>query len=238
MSSSGSSITTRAASGFLLLGRAGSAGTSSRQRIHPARARWMTRCTPLASMSRNLPWRLTPSTSVPCSACSGGSNVFSALKAVRSTRLIARPTRRPRRSSDEGFDLGELGHAPESRQIRVGGVTIRTWPGSALPRTGAVFLDPRGEDRSLRVTWHQEAQLVVLSLWRDNVCAGTFRLSADEVPDLDRAAAPRARRGLRHRPRARRAARPAGPGGLRRRRRGSRRPAGDSRSISRYRAER
>jgi len=53
-----------------------------------------------------------------------------------------------------------------------------------LPRTGAVFLDPRGEDRSLRVTWHHDQQLVVLSLWRDNVCAGTFRLDADEVPDL------------------------------------------------------
>ncbi|WP_210651076.1 hypothetical protein [Nocardioides sp. SYSU D00065] len=53
-----------------------------------------------------------------------------------------------------------------------------------VPRTGAVFLDPRGEDRSLRVTWHEESQLVVLSLWRDNVCAGTFRLAADEVPDL------------------------------------------------------
>jgi len=52
------------------------------------------------------------------------------------------------------------------------------------PRTGAVFLDPRGEDRTLRVTWHQESLLVVLSLWRDNVCAGTFRLAADEVPDL------------------------------------------------------
>ncbi|RYB89245.1 hypothetical protein EUA06_17395 [Nocardioides glacieisoli] len=52
------------------------------------------------------------------------------------------------------------------------------------PRTGSVFLDPRGEDRTLRVTWHQDAQLVVLSLWRDNVCAGTFRLAADEVPDL------------------------------------------------------
>ena len=51
-----------------------------------------------------------------------------------------------------------------------------------LPRTGAVFLDPRGEDRSLRVTWHHDQQLVVLS--RDNVCAGTFRLGADEVPDL------------------------------------------------------
>ena len=53
-----------------------------------------------------------------------------------------------------------------------------------LPRTGVVLLDPRGDDRSLRVTWHQESQLVVLSLWRDNVCAGTFRLAADEVPDL------------------------------------------------------
>ena len=53
-----------------------------------------------------------------------------------------------------------------------------------VQRTGAVFLDRRGEDRSLRVTWHQEQLLVVLSLWRDNVCAGTFRLAADEVPDL------------------------------------------------------
>ena len=53
-----------------------------------------------------------------------------------------------------------------------------------LPRTREVFLDPRGDHRSLRVTGHQESQLVVLSLWRDNVCAGTFRLAADEVPDL------------------------------------------------------
>ena len=52
------------------------------------------------------------------------------------------------------------------------------------PRTGTVFLDPRGEDRSLRVSWHQESQLVVLSLWRDNLCAGSFRLAIDEVPDL------------------------------------------------------
>jgi hypothetical protein len=53
-----------------------------------------------------------------------------------------------------------------------------------LPRTGAVFLDPRGEDRSLRVSWHPEADVVVLSLWRDNLCAGTFRLAVDEGPTL------------------------------------------------------
>jgi hypothetical protein len=53
-----------------------------------------------------------------------------------------------------------------------------------LPPTGSVHLDARGADRSLRVTWHHEAQVVVLSLWRDNVCTGTFRLSIDEVPEV------------------------------------------------------
>ena len=70
-----------------------------------------------------------------------------------------------------------------------------------LPKTGSVHLDARGGDRALRVAWHQEAGLVVLSLWRDNVCAGTFRLSIDEVPGLiamlasglDRAGATRGR---------------------------------------------
>ena len=53
-----------------------------------------------------------------------------------------------------------------------------------LPRTGGVFLDPRGEDRALRVSWHADSDVVVLSLWRDNVCVGTFRLAVDEVPAL------------------------------------------------------
>jgi hypothetical protein len=53
-----------------------------------------------------------------------------------------------------------------------------------LPRTGEIFLDARSDRRALRVSWHHESGLVVLSLWRDNVCAGSFRLSVDEVPDL------------------------------------------------------
>jgi len=48
----------------------------------------------------------------------------------------------------------------------------------------AVFLDGRGDDRALRLSWHDEADLVVLSMWRENVCVGTFRLHADEVPAL------------------------------------------------------
>ena len=53
-----------------------------------------------------------------------------------------------------------------------------------LPETGSIFLDARGGDRALRVSWHQESGLVVLSLWRENVCAGSFRLAIDEVPAL------------------------------------------------------
>ena len=53
-----------------------------------------------------------------------------------------------------------------------------------LPTTGEVFLDARGDRRALRVSWHGEVGLVVLSLWRGQVCAGTFRLAVDEVPVL------------------------------------------------------
>lgn len=56
--------------------------------------------------------------------------------------------------------------------------------GASLPRTGEIFLDARSARRAMRVTWHHESGLVVLSLWRDSLCAGTFRLSVDEVPDL------------------------------------------------------
>jgi hypothetical protein len=55
---------------------------------------------------------------------------------------------------------------------------------SPLPSTGEVFLDQRGGGRSLRVSWHPDADLVVLSLWREGTCAGTFRLPMTEVPDL------------------------------------------------------
>ena len=53
-----------------------------------------------------------------------------------------------------------------------------------LPETGSIFLDARGGDRALRVSWHEDSGLVVLSLWRENVCAGSFRLAIDEVPVL------------------------------------------------------
>lgn len=55
---------------------------------------------------------------------------------------------------------------------------------SHVPATGEVFLDARGGSRALRISWHTEAGVVVLSLWREGTCAGTFRLSIEQVPDL------------------------------------------------------
>lgn len=46
---------------------------------------------------------------------------------------------------------------------------------------GEVFLDARGHGRAMRLTWHHEVDVVVLSLWREDVCAGTFRLSTADV---------------------------------------------------------
>ncbi len=51
-------------------------------------------------------------------------------------------------------------------------------------RVGEVFLDARGHGRSMRLTWHREADVVVLSLWRDDMCTGTFRLAIADVNDF------------------------------------------------------
>lgn len=54
----------------------------------------------------------------------------------------------------------------------------------ALPAHGSVLLDARGDSRALRVSWHPEAGLVVLSLWRAGTCVGSFRLTRADVPAL------------------------------------------------------
>jgi hypothetical protein len=58
---------------------------------------------------------------------------------------------------------------------------------SPLPATGQVYVDGRGDERTLRVSWHHEVGdegVVVLSLWRDGVCVGSFRMESHQVRDL------------------------------------------------------
>jgi hypothetical protein len=55
---------------------------------------------------------------------------------------------------------------------------------SPLPTSGQVYVDGRGDERTLRVSWHQVEGVLVLSLWRDGVCVGSFRMEPDQVRDL------------------------------------------------------
>ena len=57
-------------------------------------------------------------------------------------------------------------------------------PVTPLPAAGEAFLDARGGGRALRVSWHTEAGVVVLSLWSGTSCSGSFRLPAEDVPQL------------------------------------------------------
>src|SRR5215218_10050459 len=52
----------------------------------------------------------------------------------------------------------------------------------ALSARRDMFLDERGT--ALRVTWHPERDLVVLSVWHDESCVGTFRMPVQDVPRL------------------------------------------------------
>jgi hypothetical protein len=53
-----------------------------------------------------------------------------------------------------------------------------------IPTLGGVVRDVRGRGRALRVSWHREDGLVVLSLWDGPRCTGTVRVAAGEVPVL------------------------------------------------------
>ena len=51
-----------------------------------------------------------------------------------------------------------------------------------LVGVGQLFLDDRGQ--ALRVTWHAEAGVAVLSIWRADHCVGTVRRPPDEAHRL------------------------------------------------------
>ena len=55
------------------------------------------------------------------------------------------------------------------------------------PEHSEIFADARGEDRAMRVNWHPDEGVVVLSLWRGPACTGTFRIPAADLPALLRA---------------------------------------------------
>jgi hypothetical protein len=83
-----------------------------------------------------------------------------------------------------------------------------------MPRLGDVFDDMRDNGRRMRISCHTDRDAVVVSLWHDTLCRGSFRLAAD---DLDRLVSTLSEMSLSLRPAAVPAtgqvAAPGGPGG-------------------------
>ncbi|MEU6202668.1 hypothetical protein ABZ814_03640 [Micromonospora musae] len=53
-----------------------------------------------------------------------------------------------------------------------------------MPSLGDLFADTRGEDRTMRVSYHPEREAVVLSLWSGGVCRASFRMPTGDLPRL------------------------------------------------------
>ena len=54
-----------------------------------------------------------------------------------------------------------------------------------MPKRGEVFFDRRRPDRSLRLSPHPDAGVVVLSIWNGGICQATFQLPGDQVAMFD-----------------------------------------------------
>jgi hypothetical protein len=53
-----------------------------------------------------------------------------------------------------------------------------------IPSPGDVFADVRGEDRTMRVSYHEDRGVVVVSLWAGAQCRGSFRMAVQDVERL------------------------------------------------------
>ena len=59
-----------------------------------------------------------------------------------------------------------------------------------------IFVDERGA--GLRATWHPEDGVVVMSMWRDGTCIGSFQLSSADTARLSSLLTQAWVDGLRH----------------------------------------
>ena len=53
-----------------------------------------------------------------------------------------------------------------------------------LPVTGGLYEDIRHDGHALRVSYHSDQQLCVVSIWRGDRCAAAVRLDRNEIPGV------------------------------------------------------
>jgi hypothetical protein len=102
------------------------------------------------------------------------------------TRYGTRPIRCPRRRPPGSAPTARAGDGgPSSGALESGPANDHPTAVDDTPALSArrdMFLDERGA--ALRVTWHPERDLVVMSVWHHDRCVGTFRMPVQDVPRL------------------------------------------------------
>jgi hypothetical protein len=53
-----------------------------------------------------------------------------------------------------------------------------------VPRIGDLFIDARGDGRTMRVSLHPERAIAVVSLWASNTCRASFQLPLEDAARL------------------------------------------------------
>ena len=101
----------------------------------------------------------------------------------RGRLLIGVPLRGYRRFMDAAHSA-EMAEMPERAEIAGVARLAEVAEVVAFPSMGGLLADERGDSRFMRIAWHRDAGVVVLSLWQRDRCTGTFRLPIGDVPVL------------------------------------------------------
>jgi hypothetical protein len=76
------------------------------------------------------------------------------------------------------------GAVPQLVDGPLAGGQPRTMAAAAIPLHGRWAWDVRGDGRAVRVSTHDDEGLIVVSIWRGDLCVGTARLLPDEAAAL------------------------------------------------------
>jgi hypothetical protein len=83
-----------------------------------------------------------------------------------------------------------LEHLLQKRDLRHTGSMADVVRLTPVPRVGDLFIDARGDDRTMRVSLHPERSIAVVSLWSSNTCRASFQLPLEDAGRLAELLAP------------------------------------------------
>lgn len=79
--------------------------------------------------------------------------------------------------------MGE-GHLGSAARPMPDTAPVRPTTPNVAARRRVLITDARSDGKHLRVTWHRDRGLFVVSIWHDDVCTGTVQVPIADAPQL------------------------------------------------------